>query len=47
MAYRQKIYNLLKDAVFYEIAFQRKDSAFVKLGNIKAHALKDYLQMVI
>ncbi len=41
MSYRQKIYDFLKDAVSYEIAFQRRASAFVKLNYAKAYALKN------
>lgn len=40
MAYRQKVYDFLKDAVFYEIVNRRLDSAFVKLEYAKAYALK-------
>ena len=43
MAYRQKIYDLLKYAVFCEIAYQRVDSAFIKLDYAKAYALKSQL----
>lgn len=43
MAYRQKVYNFLKSAALYEIAFKRQDSAFVKLDYAKAYALKSQL----
>ncbi len=44
MAYRQRVYDHLKNAVFYEIAAQRFDSAFVKLDHAKGYALKSQLQ---
>jgi CHAT domain-containing protein len=40
VAYRQKIYDYLKNAIVYEISNQRIDSAFVKLDYAKAHHLK-------
>ncbi|MDZ7288918.1 MAG: CHAT domain-containing protein [candidate division KSB1 bacterium] len=43
MAYRQKIYDFLKNAVFYEITLHRPDSAFVKLDYAKAYAVKSQL----
>ncbi|MBV6504991.1 MAG: hypothetical protein ILNGONEN_00547 [Syntrophorhabdaceae bacterium] len=43
MAFRQKNYNFLKSAVCYEIAYQRLDSAYYKLDNAKAYALKSKL----
>ncbi|MGH7491368.1 MAG: CHAT domain-containing protein [bacterium] len=43
-AYHQKIYDLLKNAAYYEIAFQRPDSALIKLDYAKAYALKSRLR---
>ncbi len=43
MAFRQKNYDFLKSAVCYEIAYQRFDSAYYKLDNAKAYALKSKL----
>jgi CHAT domain-containing protein len=43
IAYRQKIYDALKNAVLYEIALQHKETAFGKLDKAKAYALKNRL----
>lgn len=43
ISYHQKLYDLLKDAVIYELALRGQDSAFVRLANIKAYVLQNQL----
>lgn len=43
ISYRQKLYDFLKDNVVYELALHGQDSAFVRLANAKAYALKNHL----
>jgi CHAT domain-containing protein len=43
IAYRQKIYDHLKNNVLYEIALKHHDAAFVKLDEAKAYVLKSRL----
>ncbi len=43
IAYRQKIYDALKNAVLYEIALHHNEAAFIKLDAAKAYALKNRL----
>jgi len=43
IAYRQKVYDFLKNAALYDIALQRQEIAWAKLDEAKAYALKNRL----